>query len=133
MVSEEKDRRISNVFIKKIPDKRIEGLINYVFHHTKPVAVIRRDDTLSAFRVYYGPAGPELTVTIDDFEGIFERFDPPIPRPGRYMSGEQLLRFQAWMYRHFGKHYMDELTRSLQRKISRNTIPAEEVFENDDN
>ena len=118
MISEKKDLRVSNSFIKKIPSKRIESLINYVFPNTKPVMVIQRDDTLSAFTVYHDSVGPELTVTIDDFAGIFARFDPPIPRPGYYMSGEQQLRFQAWMYRHFGKHYMDELALFLQQKIA---------------
>ena len=65
-------------------------------------------------------AGVALKIIIDDFEGFLDAGHPlNLHRSGEsYMDAAEQIRFQAWMYHHFGTAYMKELACFLARKYN---------------
>ena len=115
------ENQMTNRFIKDLSRSKVSDLLNYVFSEYGHCMVTEADYERSEFKVHFFITDEAVTYTLDPFEGVINKSF----LSGRFvrsvhscMEGGQLLRFQAWMYRHFGKHYMDELALFLQQKIA---------------
>ena len=118
MISEEKNRPSSNMFLKKLSQSKISDLMRYIYPNSGQCMVTETDNEQSVFRLYFFSTDTSITVTLDDFECVVNK---SFLERGYMHSmhscteGGQLLRFYAWMFRQFGETYLQELAAFLKR------------------